>query len=199
MTVPIRDGEGSPHGREWFEALFRTYHAPLCGFVHRYVASPESAEDVVQDLFVAIWRNQEQWMSKGDQIRPSLYVAARNRALDFLNHGEVRARHREVMLHVERDGFDAGPDDVLLYMELMAEVSEAVTRLPERCRLVFSLSRDSNLTNSEIAAMLGVSVKTVEAQMTRALRAIRDQLIPHLVSLLLAVMSSVPSVLPGAG
>jgi RNA polymerase sigma-70 factor, ECF subfamily len=171
---------------EWFESLFHAYHAPLCGFVYRYVASAEAAEDVVQDLFLAIWRSREQWMSKGDEIKPAMYVAARNRALDYLKYGAVRTRHSAMVSRAERERPAASPEDELLYTELMTELTEAVARLPERCRLVFSLSRDSHLSNSEIAAMMGVSVKTVEAQITRALRALRSALVPHLASLLLA-------------
>lgn len=190
--MPISHEGGKPQDWEWFEVLFRTYHAPLCGFVYRYVASSETSEDVVQDLFLSIWRNKERWMSKGEQVTPAMYVAARNRALDYIKHGKVRTRHRDEVREVQRNRFVPAPDADLVYGELMAEVEEAVSRLPERCRLVFTLSRDSALTNLEIATMLGVSIKTVEAQMTRALGALRSQLIPHLVSLLLAGVTWAP-------
>lgn len=171
----------------WYEALFRRHHADLCGCLYRYLGSAEAAEDVVQDLFLSVWDDLEAWQARGEQIRPALFVAARNRALDLLKHRRVRERQREqVRLAMVQKIRPA--DEELVASELKARVEDAVAALPERCRLIFTLSREGGRTYAEIAESLGLSVKTVETQMSRALRALRERLRPDLVASLLLLL-----------
>lgn len=189
MPPPDRSARGTGPGAEkgsspelvWFEATFRAHHADLCGYLYRFLGSAEAAEDVVQDLFVAMWSNLPAWQAREQSLRPALFVAARNRALDLLKSQRVRTqssnRVRAAMEPAVRT-----TDELLLENELTARVQEAVESLPERCRLIFTLSREGGRTYAEIAELLGLSVKTVETQMRRALQVLRTRVHPHLMA-----------------
>lgn len=162
-----------------FEALFRTHYAPLCDFVNGYVRSREVARDLVQDLFLRLW---ERAGTPASALAAAyLYTAARNRALRHLRRQRVAERYaRLVLRRAERT--EAGPAEVVDEHELTRALERAVSELPERCRLVFTLSRHRHLSNAEIAAALGISVNTVEHQMWLALKALRAKLAAHLAT-----------------
>jgi len=164
----------------WLEQLFREHYAPLCAFVYGYVASDDAAEDLVQDLFVAIWRRPERWRGAGDALRPLLYVAARNRAMDALKHQRVRERHATRALAEGADGAMPGADDLLASQQVQRALDAAVAALPERAREIYTLSREHGLTYRQIAERLDISVKTVETHMSRSLKRLRLDLAVYL-------------------
>ena len=158
-----------------FEALFRALAPGLCALVTRYVGTRAVAEEIVQDLFLELWTRRAE-LSIDQSIAAYLFTAARNRAL---NH---RKRERRIidLAPSERPG-DVDPT-ARGEAELLdaLELQDAIAQLPARCRLIFTLNRHQDLSYTEIASSLGLSVKTVETQMGRALRALRDRL-RHLV------------------
>lgn len=176
------------HGPEWiekiragdeaaFEALFRALAPGLCALVTRYVHSRPVAEEIIQDLFFDLWSRRTQLVIE-QAITAYLFTAARNRAL---NH--VKRERRVVPWNAaasrpeETDPSSPGEAELLDALELQ----DAIEHLPARCRLIFTLNRHQEMTYAEIAKSLGLSVKTVETQMGRALRALRDRL-RHLVT-----------------
>lgn len=155
------------------ERLFRAHYGVLCGAVDKIVRDKGVAEDLVQDLFLGLWQRRTT-LEGVVSFRAYLRRAAVNRAL---NH--VRDRRRGRMTEAGAAGADSdGPAvwDMLAGQELGAEVDRAVDRLPDRCRLVFVLSRFEELSHAEIAAAMGISVKTVEHQLGKALRLLRESL-----------------------
>jgi len=172
----------APTQAETFEVLYRTHYAGLCDLVYGYVGSRDTARELVQDLFLNVWNNVS---TSGVPIpgTPYLYTAARNRALRSLRHGKVEAHYTAQQSPEAPDG-PCEAESVLVEQELTAAVSAAMHELPERCRLVFSMSRHEHLPNAEIAARLGISVSTVEQQMWRALKALRAKLGPYLLVLI---------------
>jgi RNA polymerase sigma-70 factor (family 1) len=172
------------------DALFRAYYNRLCGFVYRYVRSHEIAEELVQELFFRLW-TQRRREGRVEAQRAYLYTAARNLALNHVKRSRIEARWHD--LQVAREPVRvAEARDRAAYEELAAVVSRAIERLPERCRLIYTMSRQQDLTYIEIAAILGLSVKTVEAQMARALRALRASCAKYLGTAgLLAVLFQV--------
>jgi RNA polymerase sigma-70 factor (ECF subfamily) len=159
------------------EALFRTFAPGLNAFLTRYVQCPAIAEDLVQDLFLAIWDNRARMCIDGS-IRTYLFAAARNRALNHLKHERVVDRFRTALLEWgdPSDPSAPGESDFLATLE----IQKAIDRLPGRCRLIFTMSRQDDMTYGQIASALGISIKTVEVQMGRALRklrACRDELL----------------------
>jgi RNA polymerase sigma-70 factor (ECF subfamily) len=187
--VAVSNGQHEPAAsdRQAFEALFRGHYASLCEYVYPIVRSREVTEELVQDLFVRLWERRAR--AAPESLAESyLYRAARNRALGYLRRERVARRWAE---HVRR-GADVEPhaltgDTELGGRELAAAVERAIDALPERCRLIFLMSRQQGLSYGEIARSLNVSLSTVETQMSRALKRLRQQLAPFLSVILLAL------------
>jgi RNA polymerase sigma-70 factor, ECF subfamily len=160
-----------------FETLFRAYHAPLCSFAYRYVRAPDVAEELVQEVFLHLWQQRSTWDVRGP-LKTYLYTAVRNAAVSYLRHERVVARRAaETVALFDRP--QPAADRALAAHEITIAVRAAVDRLPERCRLVFTLNREQGMSYAEIAATLGLSIKTVDTHMGRALKALRKYLGAH--------------------
>ncbi len=132
----------------------------------------------MQDVFLALWQRRHA-LERRDSIAAYLFTSVRNAALNQLKHREVARRFR-------RDAaLAAAPrpvaaDEVAHHNELAEALEAAIADLPEKARLALTLSRDAGLTYAQIAETLGVSVKAVEANVSRALRLLRERLAPYL-------------------
>jgi RNA polymerase sigma-70 factor (ECF subfamily) len=164
-----------------FEAVFRQYHRKLRALAERTVGSRAMAEDVVQDVFLALWTSRER-LSITTSLGAYLHRAVRNAALRRSN------RRIEMALPLDEahdaDGpslqplvaMDPSPLDHAEHALLVDDLARAAAALPPRAREVFTLSRRDQLTNREIAERLTLSPKTVEMHLTRALAALRSVL-----------------------
>jgi len=103
-----------------------------------------------------------------------LYGAARNRSFQYLEHQDVRKRHREAVL--SEDASESSPQDQLEYKELQKVIEMTLNKLPERRLRIFQMHRYEGMKYAEIASALSVSVKTVEAEMTKALQSLRKNI-----------------------
>jgi RNA polymerase sigma-70 factor (ECF subfamily) len=159
---------------EAFKLVFERLAPGLRAFALRHVDSEEQAEDVIQDLFLALWRQRET-LDLRVSLVTYLYTATRNRALSHLRHERVVRRWERTRQHLAAR-VQSPVEEGVLEAELARAVEEAMARLPERTRLVFAMSRQQRMTYGQIADALGVSLKTVETQMGRALRLMRVQL-----------------------
>ena len=159
-----------------FECLFRAYAPGLCAFVGRYVRSAAVAEDLIQDLFLTLWQKRAEIRITGS-VDTYLFGAAKHRALNYLRHERVEDRFCASLLEEWDARSITGESEILDLLE----VQEAIESLPARCRLIFTLNRRQGLTYGEIADSLGLSVKTVETQMGRALKALRNWSAAHAV------------------
>ncbi|MEW5915957.1 MAG: RNA polymerase sigma-70 factor [Gemmatimonadota bacterium] len=157
------------------ETIFRAHYPGLVGFVRRYVKGTEIAEELVQDLFLKIWSRRGS-LGEIDSVKTYLYRAARNTALNHLRRRKLEHEWMEKEQGIIGEEPGEEGDDTATENELAAAVRAAVDKLPPRCREVFVLSRDSGLTYGEIAKALGISIKTVDTQMGRALKALRESL-----------------------
>jgi RNA polymerase sigma-70 factor (ECF subfamily) len=162
---------------EAFDAIFRTWYARLVRVADGLVRDPAVAEELVQDVMLELWRRREQ-LAPGSAPQAYLFQATRNRALNHLRHRQVQ-RRAEPQLLVDEPRAAPAPSEIDA-ADMDAAVRRAVEELPPRCREVFELSRVHGLRYAEIATTLGVSVKAVEAQMTKALRTLRERLAPWL-------------------
>jgi len=157
-----------------FEKLFHRYYSGLCGYAETLVGKKEVAEEVVQDVFYNIWKNREA-LKISKSWQSYLYRAAFNNSMMYL-----RKMRREQPLN-EGGSLDpeVGTPDPSQLMQLN-EVSELVSKtlkdLPEKTREIFRLNRQEGLKYREIADRLSISVKTVEANMGKALKALRNNL-----------------------
>lgn len=168
------------------DALFRVHYNALCGFVFRYVRSHEIAEDLVQDTFFRLWM-QRRREGRIEAEKAYLFTAARNLAINYLRRRKIEERWQE---QSPDDSRHPVADDGLELGELESTVCRTIERLPERCRLIFTMSRQQGLTYGEIARVLGISVKTVETQMGRALKVLRGTVSRHLGGVVLLVATA---------
>ncbi len=161
-----------------WETAFQTYHVELCEYVLRFVGSAGVAEDLVQDLFLYLWDSRER-RNGVELTRAYLYVAARNRALKYLRHRRVAAAWIERAAREEMPSASS-PEDLYLRRELADAVTRAIAELPSRCREIFVLRRQQQLSYNEIASRAGVSLGTVKSQMWRATVLLKEKLAPYL-------------------
>lgn len=158
-----------------FNAVFDQFWQPLFVYAFNVLKDKDAAEDVVQDLFSQIWQHRRK-MQINTSLKGYLFTATHYRVLK-----EIRYNNR---IQLDTTGLaarldTASPESALSLKELNEQVGLAVQALPERCRTIYLLSREEHRSHKEIAAQLGISVKTVEAQLTIALRRIRRQLGNH--------------------
>lgn len=163
-----------------YKSLFRRYYANLLFYATRIVGEDE-AEDVVQDVFVELWRRRDT-MKVGEQIQAFLYRAVYTRALNVLKHRDIMNSYEAVVLDIHKkrvEFYQPDSNDVVKRIEdseLRWKLNEAINELPDKCRMVFKLSYLHEMKNKEIAETMGISLRTVEAHMYKALKLLRDRL-----------------------
>lgn len=151
-----------------FEIWFKRLYLPLSMYALRLCGDTDDAEDAVQEAFARVWQLLSQGVVIAD-MKPYMYRTV---------HNEVISR---AGARVQQQSLDETPDisdEMISTSERDAALWRAVDALPPRCREVFLMSKRDGFSNSEIAEELGISVKTVENQMTKAYRQLRDALAP---------------------
>src|SRR5262245_48361750 len=162
-----------------FEELVRAMHAPLCEVADSYVQSQAIAEEIVQDLFFAIWMKRDH-LPHVDSLQAYLFTAARNRSLHHLRH-RAMVRRWTTWAGMKSDvaGVAASPrpaDEALEADERRALISGAINRLPPRARLALVLQREHEMTQAEIAEAMDISLKGVEKLLATAKQKLRPLL-----------------------
>ena len=157
-----------------FEALFRSSYPSLVKYAMTLIKDHDTAEEIVQDLFFRFWQNKEKIQIESS-LNGYLFRSAHNRCLHYIEHQKVVERHEKEMSFKQVPG-EESPADILLYKELQAKIAGTIEKLPERCGQIFCMNRFEGLKYSEIAEKLSVSVKTVEANMGKALKEFRKAL-----------------------
>jgi len=156
-----------------FKALCRIYYDPLYRFLWRKTRDEETAKDLVQELFLNVWKNRAN-LDETQSSKSYLYRSANNIAI---NHLKKKAIRQAYTLDSPAAGRMAGTDEKHDFQEYAEEV---LHDLPEEQRLVFTLNKFEGLKYHEIAKMLNISVKTVESRMSKALKTLREKLRPLL-------------------
>jgi RNA polymerase sigma-70 factor, ECF subfamily len=172
-------GKGSinlfdPNG---FEKIFNDNYAALCRYSLQFVRRSEIAEEIVQDQFIYIWNNRDH-IEIHTSYQSYLYRAVRNKSIDYLRSRFAKTDFEEADEINSKPGWE-DPTEKMDADELKQVISEAVKNLPEKCYTIFTMSRFGELKHQEISEMLGISVKTVENQITIALRRIKAFLEKH--------------------
>ncbi|MBX2947225.1 MAG: RNA polymerase sigma-70 factor [Cyclobacteriaceae bacterium] len=161
-----------------FEMMFKSYYQPLCRYANTFVNDPEEAEEIVQGSFINIWEKRLA-IDINTSVKAYLYRAIRNACLNALKHQKVKHLYAQNEVHTGERYFEAS-DESTLRDELETRIRKAIQVLPEQCRVIFQLSRFEELKYQEIADQLNLSVKTVENQMGKALKIMREQLRDYL-------------------
>ncbi|MBS0028204.1 RNA polymerase sigma-70 factor [Chitinophaga sp. 22321] len=158
---------------EQFRLVFEKYYNPLCKYAQNFVKEQSICEDIVQEVFIRIWETRKDLIHSGN-IRFYLFIAVRNNCLTHLSREQKRAicSLADMDLEVEDAFADLGTPagDTVNYLNLLGQ---GIERLPPKCKEVFLLSRMGELSNRQVADSLGISVKTVNNQLWKALKLLR--------------------------
>ena len=157
-----------------FEELFRCYYFPLCCYAAGITGQMEVAEEIVEELFYVLWKERER-LQIFQSVKSYLYRATRNQSLQYCEHEEVRNRYREAVLSTSCPEDSTDPHQQMECEELQKFINNALEKLPVRRRQIFEMHRLEGQKYVEIATRLSLSVKTVEAEMTKALRTLREE------------------------
>lgn len=167
-----------------FELLFRKYYPRLCGFANKFIGNQQEAEEIIQEVFLNIWKKRE-YLKLDNEIRPYLYKSVQNLCFNFIEHQKVIESYYSVIdLVYQNQSEDFNTYESVLYTELQKKVDQAMNGLPEQCLKIFRMSREEGLKYQEIAMELGISVKTVETQISRALTKLKIELKDYLIVIL---------------
>jgi len=161
-----------------FDYFFTQYYSGLCVFANKFLRDPQSAEETVQDVFLRLWKNRNA-IEVTVSVRAYLFTSVKNQCLDALKHKKVSQECLD-KLAMSLPGSKNETWDAYVESELFELLDSAVEKLPPECRKIFRESRFNFIPNKEIALKAGLSLKTVENQLTKALKMIRDELRDYL-------------------
>jgi RNA polymerase sigma-70 factor, ECF subfamily len=167
----LQTGRSLNDDSQLLEQYFYDYFEVLHRYAYTILKDNEAAKDAVQAVFMQLWQKREE-LNIRQSVRAYLYTATHNHCLNYLKSNKIRQGHYGKFIAGEALTTEVIHKKMEL-KELKQEVLTAMDNLPEKCREIFYKSRFEEKTYPEIAAELGISVKTVEAQMGKALRTLR--------------------------
>ena len=160
-----------------YKQLFHDSYAELLAYARSFVGI-EEADDVVEDAFMELWKRRNEIDMEGN-LRAFLYRAVYTHSLNVLRHRKVSESYLSLVmaLHTERQrSSEKTPETQYTNSELGAAIDKAISMLPEKCGIVFRMSYEQGMRNKEIASVLGISPKTVEVHIGKALKILRQTL-----------------------
>ncbi|SHL21440.1 RNA polymerase sigma-70 factor, ECF subfamily [Chitinophaga jiangningensis] len=165
-----------------FDLLYSRHWAGMYQSAFYLLRDQNACMDIVQDIFAWLWEKRTELDIQ--TVPAYLRSAVRFKVINYIRSGKIRADFYAELAGITLPA-EPGPQDFLELNDLKIIIQQAIMDLPEKCREIFLLSRDGQLTNRQIADLLNLSIKTVEAQKTIALKRIRTAVDPHLLALLL--------------
>ncbi|RYG22248.1 MAG: RNA polymerase sigma-70 factor [Chitinophagaceae bacterium] len=162
-----------------FEVLFKLHYKALHAYAAVILKNEDDAEEIVQQLFLKFWEKRE-LLAVQTSLKAYLYKCVYHDSLNYLKHQKVKGKYEDYTQHSMNTAYATGIDQ-LEVNELQNQITLALNDLPEQCRTIFQMSRFDELKYREIADTLGLSIKTVENQMGKALRIMRLKLAEFLV------------------
>ncbi len=170
-----------------FEECFQEHFTPLTFFAKKFVIDLDSSKEIVHDVFVRLWEKRET-IDPNNSVKSYLYTSVHNRCLNYIRDQKKINSNIE---HLEDFHADSNweESDSLQELELEEKINATIQTLPDRCKEVFLLNRFEGLKYKEVAEKLGISVKTVEIQMSKALKILRKHLSDYINVLILILMS----------
>jgi RNA polymerase sigma-70 factor, ECF subfamily len=157
-----------------FDYLFNYYYSSLCAFSIQYIGNRNAVEDLVQDFFVYLWIEAPQ-LKINSSLKSYLFTAIKNRCLDYQKHHKIVEKYRTFILFSPEKGNDS-TEHFFAESELRQAIQNSLRKLPPRCREIFEYSRHQGLSNQEISDKLNITKKTVELQISNALKLLRKDL-----------------------
>ena len=169
-----------------FEELFREHFTPLCAFARKYVNDVETAKEIVHDVFINLW-NKRETIDLERKVKSYLFTSVHNRCLNY-----IRDNKKFDQNITELDSIDVeeqvDSSEIMMENELEKKIHAVIDTIPEKCREIFLLNRFDGLKYTEIAEKLDISIKTVETQMSKALKILREQLKDYIKILIIGLL-----------
>lgn len=155
----------------YYIELFNIFFPPLMRYAYCFVKSRELAEEVASDVMIAVWENRQK-LHEIDNIKVYLFFIAKNKCLNILKskYNRETISLDDVNVNIVFNG--ANPEQLCINSEILRKVEQAVNALPQRCKLIFKMVKEEKMSYKEVAEILGISVKTVDAQLVTALKKI---------------------------
>jgi RNA polymerase sigma-70 factor (ECF subfamily) len=169
----LRKGEGLA-----YELLFKEYYKVLTVFANKYVNDLETAKELVQDLFVHLYEKRE-YLDINSSLKSYLFRSTHNRCINYINAKKIRIRHADYIMN-NADIQDNILEQEVNKTELEHALYKAINQLPPKCRSIFKMNRFEGLSNGEIAERLKLSKRTVETQISKALKILRVKIEPYM-------------------
>lgn len=154
-----------------FEFIFHQYYRPLTLFAVKYLGDVEEAKEVVQEFYARLWSKREA-LDIRVSLKTYLYQGVRNACLNFIKANRIKQRHLRGYKNPQYSNPDAL--EAIVMAEQEDKLRHAINSLPDKCRQIFLMSRTEKMSNQAIADRLQLSIKTVEAQISIALKRLRD-------------------------
>ncbi|PWG78184.1 RNA polymerase sigma-70 factor [Pararcticibacter amylolyticus] len=169
-----------------YKVLFESHYPRLCDFAMRFVNDPDTAEDIVQDVFVAYLERRSMVSGRPESIKSFLYNSVKNACLNAIRDSKVAGKYEAN--HGLPSIEEKHALNMMVHSEVIGEIHQALSRLPDGCSMVIRLGFFEGLNNPQIAQKLRISVNTVKSQKQRALSLLRDHLSPQALVLLLPLL-----------
>ncbi|MDR2928712.1 MAG: RNA polymerase sigma-70 factor [Cytophagaceae bacterium] len=165
----LRNGE-----ERAFKQLYDEHYRRLAVFANTILSDSDLARSVVQDVFVTLYEKREE-INIHTSLKSHLFQSVRNRCLNILKHDKITRIHHQRIL--DNSSKIEKPFETLEYNELEKLITDVINSLPEQCKRIFRMSRYDNLSNQEIADHLVLSKRTVETQISKALKRLKEELL----------------------
>lgn len=166
-----------------FEFIFKTYYNRLCNYADSILHDEDESEEIVQSIFLKIWEKRMEF-TVVNSFKSYIYRTVYNACMNKIRHDKVRQDYKTELQAISSPAIESTGKKIM-GKELELLIASAIEKLPEQCRLVFKLSRFEELKYSEISTHLGISIKTVENHMGKALKILREELKDYLPLLIL--------------
>jgi RNA polymerase sigma-70 factor (ECF subfamily) len=168
-----------------FNFIFTKHYPDLVNFAMVYLKEIFEAEEIVQDVFLKLWEDREA-LEIHTSLKAYLMNCIKNRCLDYFKHQRIIEKYND-RISKSQEQYIAEADKYLMLSELEKQINSTIDLLPATCKNIFNMSRIDGKKNREIAEELNISIKTVEANIGRALKTLRTNLVDYLVLIMLGI------------
>jgi len=158
------------------KVLYDQFYAYICSVVYKMVGDSSLAEDIAQEVFVEVWKRRES-LDVNLSLRGYLRRVAVNKTLNHIRSQKMNFEEEDAVLQIPSN--ENSSQKVLEAADLQKVINDSINKLPDKCRVVFGLSRFEELSYKEISSELGISVKTVENQISKALKLVRKAVLEY--------------------